>query len=117
VSAVGREGHACPAKDTASIKLASAAKGTVNAKPEALEPWGGHGCDMAPRQHAKEGECPLEALSRDDTARCKRKYALPTRRGAAEGMAGHGFRRALDIRVLLGSSSGTALRDCSGPRA
>jgi hypothetical protein len=35
------------AKDTTGIKLASMAKRAPNAKPEALEPWTGHGHNMA----------------------------------------------------------------------
>jgi hypothetical protein len=89
-----------PAEDTAGVRLTSAAKVTVNAKPEALEPWAGHGRDMVSRQHAKEGECPLEALSRDDTTRYKHKHALPIQKGAAEGMAGHGFKTTLQTTRL-----------------
>ena len=49
-----------PAKDTASVKLASAAKGAATAKLEALEPWvggeagHGHGRDKAQRDGAAE---------------------------------------------------------------
>ena len=104
-----------PAKETAGIKLASAAEGAATAKPEALEPCtddeAGHGpdmaprdgltaseraCDMVPRHGSTDGERALEArLQEAATVEGREDGLKPLRQGA---LAEREYERALPTR-------------------
>lgn len=52
-----------PIEDAACVELTSVIKAAANPKHEGLEPWAGHGHNMVPQQHTKEGKCRPQAPS------------------------------------------------------